>query len=131
MKSSEGAVQAGEEYHLAVTFGGEGFNVYLNGRSRLPGGVHPGNRFESENLAIGGNTWARNADRPYDTWDYFDGRISGFTVFNSQYDYGEVAELAGRPLPGPLDDPTVIDGTLYGTDADAQTEGQQRQRQLR
>ena len=132
LRTAEGSVEAGAEYHLTVTFGDDGFWVYLDGRvAASKAEFTQGIESNPEKLAIGANTWARNADRPYHTWDHFDGRISGFTVFNSQYDYGEVAELAGRPLPGPLDDPTVIDGTLYGTDADETPEGQQRQRQLR
>ena len=114
-----GEIEAGQEHHLTVTFGDDGFWVYVDGRmAAWNTEFTQGLETNSENLAIGANTWARNAERPYKTWDSFGGQISDFTVYDSQYDYQEVAEMAGQPLPGALDQPTVMDGTLYGTDAD-------------
>ena len=71
-----------------------------------------------ENLAIGGNTWSRTEDRPTATYDHFDGRIEDFTIYDSQFDRAQVADLVGLELNPTLAKPTVVNGRLLGTDND-------------
>jgi hypothetical protein len=86
LKSAEGAIQAGQQYDLAVGFGGNGFSIYLDGTliahdSELTQGIQA----NQQSLAIGANTWARNDGNPTRTWDYFDGRISDFVIYAHQF----------------------------------------------
>lgn len=94
LQTAAGSIAAGEQYDLAVTFGSAGFRVYLNGQlvasqSEFTQGL----KGNTENLAIGANTWARDDSNPAGTWDPFDGRIKGFTIYNAQLDATEVAAL--------------------------------------
>ena len=119
LKTAEGTINQGEEHHLTLTFGDDGFWLYLDGRmADWELDFHQTLESNHHNMAIGANTWARNADNPNWTWDNFDGRIRDFMIFDSQYDRNAVAILAGNPPDPPLTEPTVIDGVLYGTDAD-------------
>ena len=48
LRTAEGSVEAGAEHHLTVTFGDDGFWVYLDGRDRgFQGGIHPRYRIQS------------------------------------------------------------------------------------
>jgi len=118
-KTPEGSVQAGQEYHLAVTFGPSGLWVYLNGQiSAWAPEFDQGLERNVQNLAIGASIWARTERDPYGTWDHFAGRISGFTIYRTQFDPGEVAAAAGiDPEPEPTE-PYVMNGRLYGIDED-------------
>ena len=117
--SPEGSIQAGQEYHLAVTFGPDGMWLYLDGRmedwkTEFDQGIDT----NVENLAIGANTWSRSDDRPTKTYNYFDGRIEDFTIYDSQFDRAQVADLVGLQLNPTLAEPTVVNGRLLGTDND-------------
>ena len=113
-----GSIAAGEEHHLAVTFGEDGFWVYLDGRmAAWNTEFTQGLETNTENLAIGANAWSRTEERPFKTYDHFDGRIEGFSIYDQQYDQNVIATMAGHEPDPPLTEPTEIDGTLYGTDA--------------
>ena len=117
LKTASGAIEAGQEHHLAFTFGEQGAWLYVDGLMKdWEVGFTQGLEENTQNLAIGANTWARNEHRPDKTWDLFAGTIADFTIYNQQYDHQQVAELAGHPPDSPLTEPTVIDGVLYGTD---------------
>jgi hypothetical protein len=119
LKTAEGSIQQGQEYHLTFTFGEDGAWLYLDGEMKDWELEFTQDLTQNtQNMAIGANTWARTDDHPNRTWDHFDGQIRDFMIFDSQYDRGEVATLAGNPPAPPLTDPTVIDGVLYGTDRD-------------
>ena len=119
LKTAQGSIQQGQEYQVALTFGDDGFWLYVDGEMKdWETDFTQGLQENTQNMAIGANTWARNADHPNKTWDAFDGRISDFTIFGTQYDHNTIATMAGNPPDPPLGEPTVIDGVLYGTDND-------------
>ena len=92
--SGEGSVLAGQEYHMALTFGELGFTLYLNGQPvDIETETTQGMQFNTEGLVIGANTWGRTADKPYRTWDHFDGRVSNFVVYGRQLAAAEVHAL--------------------------------------
>ena len=97
LKSAEGSVRNGQEYHLALTFGDDGFWLYLDGQM-VDGEAEFTQSLQqnTQNMAIGANTWSRNADRPNKTWDNFDGRISDFVIYDTQYDSDAVQQLDGN-----------------------------------
>ncbi len=58
-------LRAGEAHHVAVSFGSEGFRLYVDGqleaaRTDFTTGIDT----NTNNLAVGANTWARDARRP-------------------------------------------------------------------
>ena len=118
LKSPEGSVEPNEEHHVAVTFGPEGYFLYLDGRIVA---VEPeftqGLDTNQEAMVVGANIWGRSDNSPYYARDHFNGQIIDFTVFAGQYDANEVAIIAGAEPPNPgFEDPTVANQTLYGTD---------------
>ena len=99
VSTDPGLIEAGQEYHLAVTFGAEGLHLYLDGELQdWESDFTQGLEQNTQNLVIGANTWSRNADRPDRTWDHFDGRISDFVIMGSQYNEAEVYVLAHSGL---------------------------------
>ena len=93
--SGEGTVLAGEEYHVAVTFGELGFTLYLNGNPvDIETEVAQGMSLNMEGLAIGATTWGRTPEKPYRAWDHFDGRVSNFVIYGRQFNASEVSQLA-------------------------------------
>ena len=121
LKSAPGSVVEGQEHQLAITFGDDGFWLYIDGEMKdWETDFTQGLTENNQNLVIGANTWSRSEDRPDKTQDNFDGRISDFTIYNRQFDHYDVAELAGIEPEDPFDQPTVVDGILYGTQGDDQ-----------
>lgn len=117
-KTPEGTVQAGKEYHLAVTFGPDGLWVYLDGQMMAWQPEYTqGLEHNTRNLAIGANTWSRTEKKPFGTWNHFAGHISEFRVYDQQYDDAQVAALAGFPLEAKPTEPYVKDALLLGTDS--------------
>ena len=112
-----GTIVAGQEYHIAITFGEAGFWLYLDGQMRDWDVNFKQNLvMNPEPLAIGANIWGRSADDdPNDVDDEFNGVIRDFTIYSSQYDDQQVAALAGQDVEPPLSEPTVIDSVLVGT----------------
>lgn len=96
LETDEGSVQAGREYHVAITFGAEGFQLYLDGvsadsRDEFTQGIDT----NMEALAIGANIWGRSAEDPLYARDEFAGVISDFTIHQGQLTEAEIAALAG------------------------------------
>ena len=118
LHTAEGSVQQGEEYHLTLTFGDDGFWLYLDGEMKdwnleFTQGLEANDR----DMAIGASTWSRTDDRPHETRDHFDGRIREFAILDTQLGHRQVATLAGNPLAEPPAVPTVDEhGVLHGSD---------------
>ena len=124
----EPRIDAGRDYHLAVSFGEDGLRVYLDGRlSAWNLSMTSGIENNPESLILGGNSWWRTAERPDKIYDHLNGTISEFAIYDAQLDQAGVSELAGLEPPVELTEPTVIDGVLYGTDGDDQLLGSQVQ----
>ncbi|WP_324293472.1 LamG-like jellyroll fold domain-containing protein, partial [Moorena producens] len=115
--TGEGTVRDGESYQLTLTFGDGGFWLYLDGEMQdWAYEFTQGLEANTQNLVIGANGWGRSEEHPFTTWNHFDGQISDFVIYDSQFSHDEVSTLAGNPPPPPLTEPTVIDGVLQGTD---------------
>ena len=77
LRSDSGSILACQEYHFAITFGAEGFRLFLDGQvvdaePAFTGGMEN----NSESLVIGANTWARDAGNPYWRADFLEGEIT-------------------------------------------------------
>ena len=94
LKSEVGSIQSGVKYDLAVSFGTEGFQVYLDGdlvASKV--GFTTGIASNVNSLVLGANTWARDAGNPDWRADYFEGTLEDFTIYSDQLSAGQIAAL--------------------------------------
>jgi len=115
LHSAVDAISPGEEHHVAVSFGPDGFRLFVDGliadaKVDLDQNIAP----NDNPLVIGATAKGRNGDDA-NLRDFFRGTIHDFTLYEGQFDLDEMAELAGLDLT-PLSEPTVIDGVLHGTD---------------
>jgi hypothetical protein len=120
LTTQAGSIEAGREYHFAMTFGDDGAKLYLDGRltawnTQFTDGLEN----NTQAMAIGASTWSRTSDCPHRTGDYLDGRIDGFTIYDVQYDANEIGALINDP-GGPAGEEDPGNG---GVDADAPTPG--------
>ena len=94
--TAENSIQVGSEYQVAVSFGANGFRVYLNGELQ---GSHSnfthGIDANLNNLAIGASIWGRSASNPTYNRDHFDGVIEDFTVYGAQLTDDQIRALYG------------------------------------
>ena len=103
LKTEPGSIRAGEDYSLVVTFGADGFRVYLDGElAAWRPDVVTGLDKNTQNLVLGANTWLRDQRNPSWTGDYFVGTMEDFNIYGRALSRAEVA-LIGAPhdLPGP------------------------------
>ena len=96
LRSDSGSILAGQEYHFAITFGAEGFRLFLDGQvvdaePAFTGGMEN----NSESLVIGANTWARDAGNPDWRADFLEGEITEFTIYDRALSRTEVDFVAG------------------------------------
>ena len=116
ISTPEGSIEAGQEYHLAITFGQDGFRLYLNGLlSDLELDYTQGIDTNPEPIAIGANIWGRSPEKPDYATDHLQGVIRDFTIYDSQLSRQQIKQLAGVQDDPPLAAPEVIDGVLVGT----------------
>ena len=116
LQTAEDTVQPGKEYHLAISFGPDGYWLYLDGVMKdWKTGFQQGIEANLEELAIGANIWGRSDDNPVYARDEFTGNIADFTIYGSQLSHDQIADLGGVPSDPPLVEPTVIEGVLVGT----------------
>ena len=95
LSTGAGSVQAGEEYDLAFSFGRDGAHLYLNGvKVDIEADYTQGLRNNSEDLAIGTNTWGRSVTDPDWRSDYFHGQIDDFMVFDHALSNAEIFALS-------------------------------------
>ena len=93
---AEGSIVADQQYHVAVTFGANGFRLYINGQLHdLELEYTQGIDTNPEPIAIGASLANRSAEHPTDARNEFHGTISDFTIYNSQFTDQQVADLAG------------------------------------
>ncbi len=102
LRSKFPLIRAGQSHHLAVTFGEEGFRLYVDGHlEALKEEFTVGLENNQERLAIGANIWARSDYRP--TWsdDHFAGTIDDFAIYDRALTRAEVAALGGQVATPP------------------------------
>ena len=65
VKTVAGSIEAGEEYHLALTFGDEGLWLYVDGELKTGSTTFTqGLEQNTQNLVIGANAWGRSDNIP-------------------------------------------------------------------
>ncbi len=117
----------GEDHHLAVSFGGDGLKIYLDGSLVAAEPTFKvGLEDNTESLIIGGNGWSRKEGSDY-VHSMFDGTISDVMVFESQLEPEHIAVLA-EPITGPAPvEPglgTDENDTLVGSAAEDSLQGE-------
>ncbi len=94
-----GSVSAGQWYHVIVTFGDAGMQLFLNGSLAASNtytgglGATSGGAGNFEPIAIGANTWASGDGAITPLQDFFDGRIDEVAIFGSQLSGDDVLRL--------------------------------------
>ena len=93
---SQSLIKADEPHHMAVSFGEDGFRLYVDGKLEdMESDFTTGIEANTENLVIGANAWARSDYKPDWTADYFEGTIDGFTIYNRALSRDEVWLIGG------------------------------------
>ncbi|MEO0530612.1 MAG: LamG-like jellyroll fold domain-containing protein [Planctomycetota bacterium] len=118
LASAEGSVLPGHEHQVVVSFGGDGFKLFVDGltadaNADFTQGIAEN---DSRSLVLGVSSAGRDGDR-LNARDPLAGVLSEFVVYDEQVDLYRAAELAGL-VDTPLTEPTVIEGVLTGTDGD-------------
>ena len=113
-------MQPGEAYHLAITFGPAGFELYLNGElADSNDEFTQGIETNLEELAIGANIWGRSDDHPRFARDEFTGTISDFAIYRRQLNQNQISDLSGwSPGLAMTDSKAIEDVLLDALDAD-------------
>ena len=95
LKVPDFEVQAGTSYHLAISFGEDGLNLYLNGRLAASEPDFKQGMAANERALVVGASGAWRSDDSHTAGAQFDGTISDVMVFGAQLDKVEMASLAG------------------------------------
>ncbi len=94
LSTTKNSIQAGQEYHMAISFGPEGARLYLNGQLvKTRSGFTQGIEMNTRNLLVGANSWKRNRRQPDWTAHYFDGVIADFTIYGRALTNDEIIGL--------------------------------------
>ena len=97
LTSGAGAVKAGVESQVAVSFGADGLRLYVDGAPVAEDGYRGGLRGNQEPLVLGARDWL-SGDRAADHLDaLFHGAIAGVAVFDHQLGAEELRELTAAP----------------------------------
>ncbi|WP_428526312.1 LamG-like jellyroll fold domain-containing protein [Roseibium sp.] len=95
LKVKDVTIAAGQTYHLAVSFGADGLNVYLNGQlAASEPDFQQGLELNTRAFVVGASGAWRSDDGQRAS-SQFDGTISDVMVFDSQLGQMDVAALAG------------------------------------
>ncbi|MEL7087203.1 MAG: cadherin-like domain-containing protein, partial [Planctomycetota bacterium] len=111
-----GAIQAGQEAHVAVVFGeAGGFTVYLDGVAQATDPYTGGIAGNTEPVVVGGVQW-RSGDAVADVIERpFDGVIETARIFDVALDATQVADLAAGAEPSSA--PDAVDDVGFVVDA--------------
>lgn len=94
--SVKDVINAGEDYHLAITFGEEGLKIYLNGGLAAAEPLFKQSmEMNQENLVIGASG-AYRSNNTQNANKEFMGTISNFLVYGEDLDPEDIAEAAGE-----------------------------------
>ncbi|MEL6680395.1 MAG: LamG-like jellyroll fold domain-containing protein, partial [Pseudomonadota bacterium] len=95
----ETKIEAGEDYHLAVTFGPDGAAMFVNGEKvDVEQGIDYDWTGNGESTVIGGSAMYRSDKHPDNIVSVMDGEISDFAVYDRVLHQGEINGLAGRDV---------------------------------
>ncbi len=99
LKVPDFAVQAGQSYHLALSFGEDGLNLYLNGQLVASEPDFKQGMEANERAFVVGASGSWRSDDSQTASSQFDGTISDVMVFGDQLDKVQMASLAGEVDP--------------------------------
>ncbi|TWT47573.1 LamG-like jellyroll fold domain-containing protein [Botrimarina hoheduenensis] len=113
--SAKGAIKPGVQHQVAVSFGDQGFRLYVDGLiADAKVDYDQGIELNDNSLVLGASTIARTDERP-NLSDGFWGTITDFAVYDDQLGLEAAAAMAGV-TPTPLVRPEEIEGVTTGTD---------------
>ncbi|WP_420414759.1 LamG-like jellyroll fold domain-containing protein [Roseibium sp.] len=95
LKVKDVVIAAGQTYHLAVSFGADGLNFYLNGQLAASEPEFQQGLEANSRAFVVGASGAWRSDDSQRASSQFDGTISDVMVFGSQLGQTDVAALAG------------------------------------
>ncbi|MBU0653806.1 MAG: hypothetical protein KJ914_01605, partial [Gammaproteobacteria bacterium] len=101
LDSGEYFIEAGQRYDMTLSIGDGGVQLYLNG---VKVDNDPQLEFNwvtnGADLLVGASGQGRSDSNPTWTWDYFDGTIEDFTIYDRALDRAEVKAInQAGPLP--------------------------------
>lgn len=115
IRSAIDSIRAGEEHHVAVGFGADGFRLYVDGRiADAEVDYLQGIENNENSLVVGASSKHRDGEN-LRLKDPLIGVIDSFAVYDRQFSLPEIAALAGTTQM-PLSSPSNIGGRLLGTD---------------
>ena len=115
IRSAIDSIRAGEQHHVAVSFGDRGFRLYVDGKIADAEVDFAQSIENNENsLFLGASTKRRDGDK-LRLQAPLVGTVDAFAVYDAQFNLAEMAALAGA-IEAPLEDLTMIDGVRTGTD---------------
>ncbi|MEM9587245.1 MAG: LamG-like jellyroll fold domain-containing protein, partial [Planctomycetota bacterium] len=102
IRSAVGSVTAGEDHHVAVTFGDSGFRLYLDGQLVDSEDDFTQGMTENDNsLVLGASTTHRDGNR-MNLRDAFEGELASFDFYAEQLSDDDIAGLStGDSTPDP------------------------------
>ena len=113
--SASDSIRPGEEHQVAVSFGSDGFRLFVDGRiADAKVEFTQGIAANTNSLVIGASTASRDGER-MNLRDLLTGEVHGLTAYAEQLDLAAVARIAGLDL-SPVTTPVYVDGTLLGTE---------------
>ena len=99
LKVEDMKIEAGEDYHLAVTFGPDGAALYLNGELLdVEQGIDYDWTTNTESTLLGASAMWRSDERPDNIGAVMDGEVSDYAVYDRILHQGEINGLAGRDV---------------------------------
>ncbi|MCH6256677.1 putative Ig domain-containing protein, partial [Puniceicoccaceae bacterium K14] len=93
ISSEDGAVVAGENQQMAISFGPDGLELFLNGESVSTNSYTGGIEGNSEPITIGASQRGSGDETANNLKNFFDGTIDNFEVYDSQLSSSDVESL--------------------------------------
>jgi len=128
VKTDPGLISTGQWHHVAVSFGPEGLQVFVDGDLAASNSYTGGIKGNSEPWTIGADQWQSGDSVADNLKGHFDGAIDEFAVFDSQLntrDIGSINKSGISASPPGADTISGGDGddTISGGDGDDQLSG--------
>ena len=115
--SAPDAIVAGEDYHMALSFGPGGMALYLNGELVDTDAHTGGIAGNEEPIVIGANDWASTANSADKLQDPFDGTIGLVQLYDQRLSGSDIATLAETGAAPTTSDPAALNDAA-ATDED-------------
>ncbi|RNC81702.1 MAG: hypothetical protein ED559_07920 [Phycisphaera sp.] len=123
---------AGQEYDVDISFGDDGFKLFVNGEladsdSYTGGlGTSSGGSGNAEPIVLGANAWQSGDEAANNLKDYFSGTISDVAIFGEQLDADEISAIHDSSDVEVAEENDALTGTdgddvIYAGDAEAGT----------